>query len=356
MKALMSKSSRIKKIILDRIVSGKYQPQAALPSEKEMAASFAVSHATVREAVSYLVAEGCLFKVQGKGTFIRNVPTPKGVKTINLYSFDTHGLREQDPFISDILRGIHRALSKEGDLPVRVVPLARPGAFAEVFRRNEAEYSSCGALFAAYAFGGDDLAVLADAGLAAASIGKLTDPSPIPFVDVDHDHGIRTAVKMLAGLGHRQIALLDQDKPYPHLRKRRDGFVRAVAELGLEGRFIALDSLGLEEAKAALAAALEPGNPCSALISVGDRPTVAAFRLFTDRGLRVPDDISIISYSDYNWVDDACGLSFTKIEQPVDRLAEDACKLLLGRSDRQEILQETFVVPGDSCSPRTRKE
>ena len=46
------------------------KPEALIPSEREVAQKYGVARMTVRQAVESLVAEGRLFKVAGKGTFV----------------------------------------------------------------------------------------------------------------------------------------------------------------------------------------------------------------------------------------------------------------------------------------------
>lgn len=62
--------AQIKELLRERIMSGTYQPHEQLPSEKEMAVLFEVSRITVRQALSDLQKEGCIFKIHGKGTFV----------------------------------------------------------------------------------------------------------------------------------------------------------------------------------------------------------------------------------------------------------------------------------------------
>ncbi|RZQ63109.1 GntR family transcriptional regulator [Amycolatopsis suaedae] len=64
---------------------------AALPTERELGERFAVSRATVRQAVSELVLEGRLIRRQGSGTYVAG---PKLVQPLALVSY-TEGLRDQ---------------------------------------------------------------------------------------------------------------------------------------------------------------------------------------------------------------------------------------------------------------------
>lgn len=62
---------RVAGAIRDDIISGKFGPEAKLPSEAELTQVFGVSRATVREALSALERDGLISKAHGKGTFAK---------------------------------------------------------------------------------------------------------------------------------------------------------------------------------------------------------------------------------------------------------------------------------------------
>ncbi|MDR1251795.1 MAG: GntR family transcriptional regulator [Treponema sp.] len=61
---------QLKGIIKEKIENGEWQPNEMIPSENELASSYGISRMTARSVVTQLVAEGSLYRVQGKGTFI----------------------------------------------------------------------------------------------------------------------------------------------------------------------------------------------------------------------------------------------------------------------------------------------
>jgi GntR family transcriptional regulator len=63
------KHLQLRYILLD-LIDGSPEVDEPIPSERELAARYGVARMTVRQAVESLVAEGRLFKVTGKGTFI----------------------------------------------------------------------------------------------------------------------------------------------------------------------------------------------------------------------------------------------------------------------------------------------
>jgi GntR family transcriptional regulator len=54
-----------------QILDGTFPAEAQLPSESELGAQFKVSRITVRQALSDLQHEGLIFKIPGKGAFVR---------------------------------------------------------------------------------------------------------------------------------------------------------------------------------------------------------------------------------------------------------------------------------------------
>ena len=61
---------QIKAMILASLQASEWLPGAAIPSEMELAARYAVSQGTVRKAIDELAAQSLLVRRQGKGTFV----------------------------------------------------------------------------------------------------------------------------------------------------------------------------------------------------------------------------------------------------------------------------------------------
>lgn len=61
----------VKKAIVENIDNEVYASKAPIPSERELMETYQVSRITVRKAIDELVTEGYLYKVQGKGTYVK---------------------------------------------------------------------------------------------------------------------------------------------------------------------------------------------------------------------------------------------------------------------------------------------
>jgi GntR family transcriptional regulator len=64
--------SQVERMVMDMIDSGKLSPGQRAPSEREIAETLGISRMTARAAMSNLVADGYLYSVPGKGTFVSN--------------------------------------------------------------------------------------------------------------------------------------------------------------------------------------------------------------------------------------------------------------------------------------------
>ncbi|MCB6178560.1 GntR family transcriptional regulator [Rhodobacter sp. Har01] len=62
---------RVKSSLTALILDHGLEPNARLPSEAELCQQFQVSRTVVREALSQLVNEGVIYRLQGKGAFVR---------------------------------------------------------------------------------------------------------------------------------------------------------------------------------------------------------------------------------------------------------------------------------------------
>lgn len=62
----------VKKKILEMIEQEEVQPNGMVPSERELMNMFGISRITAKKAIDDLVREGYLYRIQGKGTFIKN--------------------------------------------------------------------------------------------------------------------------------------------------------------------------------------------------------------------------------------------------------------------------------------------
>src|SRR5215211_8619539 len=61
---------QLKTLLLEEILSGRYGPEARLPTEHELCARYAISRTPVSRALSELADEGVILRRRRRGTFV----------------------------------------------------------------------------------------------------------------------------------------------------------------------------------------------------------------------------------------------------------------------------------------------
>ncbi|OEJ34853.1 substrate-binding domain-containing protein [Streptomyces subrutilus] len=119
----------------------------------------------------------------------------------------------------------------------------------------------------------------------------------------DHAHGAAGAVQHLVGLGHRRIALASRTTPTT--ARLRAGYEAAVAALGLEpappwpaaGPGPLSDADAFARTLEYLCGAVTAGGVTAALIH-SDTDAIMLIPRLQARGVRVPEDLAVITYDD----------------------------------------------------------
>ena len=111
---------------------------------------------------------------------------------------------------------------------------------------------------------------------------------------------VAAAVDHLVALGHRRIALIEGPEGFRSAFERREGFLAAMAALGLavpaEAR--AQGTYRFDSGIAAAARLLDAPERPTAIFASNDEMASGAFHVARQRSLRVPDDLSIIGFDD----------------------------------------------------------
>jgi LacI family transcriptional regulator len=174
-------------------------------------------------------------------------------------------------------------------------------------------------------------------------------------VGSENEGPTRELVAHLAGRGHRRIGMVVGIAGLSTTAERVRGYRAALRAAGLEddGALIADGGSHADRASAATHALLELPDPPTALVSGNNHMTIGVLRALKARGLRVPLDIALVAFDDFDWAD-LFAPRLTVIAQPTAKLGERAVELLLSRLDdpaqppRTERLQSAFV-HRDSC-------
>ncbi|MGA4842392.1 LacI family DNA-binding transcriptional regulator [Streptomyces sp. G45] len=167
-----------------------------------------------------------------------------------------------------------------------------------------------------------------------------------PFISPDDRAATRLAVTHLASLGHTRIGLALGPRRFVPVQRKIEGFTRTMRErFGLpaeavEAELVQHSLYTLEGGQAAASALLDRG--CTAVVCASDMMALGAVRAARERGLGVPDEVSVVGF------DDSVLIAFTDpplttVRKPVPAMGQAAVRTLLEEIGGTPAPQSEFV-------------
>ncbi|GAB6930614.1 GntR family transcriptional regulator [Paenibacillus sp. JCM 10914] len=308
----------VQEYIRDLITSQVLKVGDRIPTEKELMERFGVSKITVVNALSGLVNERIITRVPGKGTFVSNpeyeIPTtsPKSaVKQINKTSEEMRtrliGLimpSIYDYFTIRLIQGIQQALNendyrcviylsegsldKEKEAIQTCIKIGVEGLL--IFPVDEELFN-------------EEILSMKFAGFPFVLIDRYLPGVETHYIASDGRLGVNMAVNYLWELGHREIAICS-DSPIQTVtvQERIDGYMNAFKEKGSlinPAHIVTGFEIGsLEQAETHPLYRYIQNRMATAYITLNGSLGVKIYQIARQAGLKVPEDISIISFDD----------------------------------------------------------
>ncbi|WP_116245853.1 LacI family DNA-binding transcriptional regulator [Nocardiopsis sp. FIRDI 009] len=183
-------------------------------------------------------------------------------------------------------------------------------------------------------------------------------------VSVDNHAGGLAAGRHLIGLGHERITFLTGPFTIEQVRQRHRGLLDACAEADLDPdetvRVVQQPQLNAAQGERAVDAVLAggPRQRPQAVFCANDQLALGLMKGLGQRGVRVPEDISIVGYDNVDFAD-LVHPGLTSVAQPKYELGRSAMRLLGSELDdpghRHERVWFTpeLVVRGSTAARRT---
>lgn len=192
-------------------------------------------------------------------------------------------------------------------------------------------------------------------------VDRVDEQSVRCWVKTDDVAGGRLAGDHVIELGHRDVAFVGHLDTSPQVARRYEGFAQALATVGVVPERVSTESWQIVDGRLAGAAlAARPLDELPTAIMCGnDLIALGVLLEFAARGIRVPDDVSIVGFDDLSWAE-AATVPLTTVRQPREELGRRAVRLLLDEIDRgdahthrHELLEPELVIRASSARPRT---
>lgn len=164
---------------------------------------------------------------------------------------------------------------------------------------------------------------------------RVTDEINCDKVLIDDVQGAYLATKKLLDEGRRKIALLTTEDFFSVSRNRNKGYEKALKDFGMdinESLVLRLPFMDIDENK--ISQFLNDIMP-DAILSVNEIFGIYGMRVIQRKGLRVPEDISIIGFTDGLLAKHA-NPSLTSVAQHGEKMGETAAKMLIDRVENED--------------------
>lgn len=162
-------------------------------------------------------------------------------------------------------------------------------------------------------------------------------------VSVDQELGAALAVRHLVQLGHREIAHLAGPLDWLDALGRVRGWERELRQAGLEPQDVVI---GDWTADCAYELARRPGRlpPCTAIFAGNDQMALGLVHGFSERGISVPEDMSIVGFDDLPEAKHFLP-PLTTVQQDFRALGQRSVDVLLAAVEGREQDRRSLIVP-----------
>lgn len=161
----------------------------------------------------------------------------------------------------------------------------------------------------------------------------------------DDYKGAILATSHLVRTGCRQLCHLQGPKQLSLAQNRRNGFVNAVENYQMKVDEDLIIETGQEMADGyhTMKDILDSAKKPDGILAFNDRVAIGAMKAIKEKGLKVPDDISVIGFSNAP-ESQIIEPSLTTVEQSGKEVGKRAFKLLLDRIRDKSLLPENYIV------------
>ncbi|HEY3329884.1 MAG TPA: GntR family transcriptional regulator [Capsulimonadaceae bacterium] len=330
-----------------QIRSGSLKPGDRLPSQAELKARYGISQATMERLHAHLELDGLIVRKQGLGTFVAERPRRERTGIVGITGLGF--LKDLGSFYwTHILEGI-RSEATPAELQILLID-------------TDQQSQSLSKVDGLFITSPDEPSCVApEPGLPYVEL--ITALEAHDGVVADDAMGGRLLTEHLLSLGHRRIAMLTTLN-YEPAERRLSGYKAALRAAGIEP-----DSRWVREIGDLWPEFVDNGRlqmnkwlsedwdelGCTAILAYNDPTAVGIIDALTDRGISVPDEVSVTGY-------DATGLYdymkplLTSVDVPLEEIGRRGMKLLLNRLNGNDgpyerIMVPVTVRPGDSTAP-----
>lgn len=184
---------------------------------------------------------------------------------------------------------------------------------------------------------GDSAVTLLDA--------RCDDPR-IPSVAPDEVQGGEAATQLLVDRGHRLIGLISNVDDIPATEGRLEGYRRALGRAGIDpdDDLVVRDLSEASGGYRAGLALLDRTPRPTAIFCFNDRMAMGLYQAAAERGLRIPEDLSVVGFDNQELIADGLRPGLTTVALPHYEMGAWAVETLIRRIEDPETPSEQVLL------------
>lgn len=331
---VIAKYEEILKSIKEQLDKGELKAGDRIESEHQLCQKFSVSRQTVRHAISVLEQDGIIERRRGSGTYIKSSVNieENQQKTMFVAVMTTY----VDEYIfSAIIKGIEHELSKAG-YGMQVSFTNNTVEKERFILKNILEKGMVDGLIAETTRSGlpnpnlDIYEKIMKKGIPVLFINSHYTGLDAPYVSLNDKMAGKMITNHLLKCGHRNIAaIFKADDGQGH--QRYAGYIEALMEADIKIRsqsVVWVDTDEVYNMREDAGWILRRIQGCSACVCYNDEVASSLVAICLEQGIRVPEDLSIISIDDSNLAN-YCEVPLTSAKNPVEDLGKIAALEML---------------------------
>jgi LacI family transcriptional regulator len=180
----------------------------------------------------------------------------------------------------------------------------------------------------------------------------------IPTASAAHSSGADQATRHLLDLGHRRIAAITGPRAWVATEERQRGYRAALAAAGVlpDPTLVVESNFEIAGGREAAATLLDGAEAPTAIFAFNDPLAIGAMQAAQARGLRIPEDLSVVGFDDTAEAE-IVSPGLTTVRQPLAEMGRMAVSLLTRMLGNQRLealhveLATRLIVRGSTAPP-----
>lgn len=171
---------------------------------------------------------------------------------------------------------------------------------------------------------------IAQMGIPLVFFGRTCLSDKFSSVTANGDEAAQQATQHLIDTGSRRIAFIGGPNHLDMVKRRKHGYLEALREnhIPIDRNLVACDKIDYDIALQATLRLLESTTPPDAILAFNDIIAFAAFSAIKQKGLRIPDDVALIGFTDDAHAE-YVSPRLSAIEDQSHQMGITACQMLL---------------------------